>query len=66
MGDKAAAKPAAGPAATMSGFGTYGTDWLTVVSLPQQDLLASLGTGAAAALTPPLPRRRRPGGLGGD
>jgi outer membrane lipoprotein-sorting protein len=32
-----------------SGFGTYGSDWLTVASLPQQDLLSSLGTGAAGS-----------------
>jgi outer membrane lipoprotein-sorting protein len=49
----------------MSGFGTYGKDWLTVVSLPQQDLLSSLGTGAAASNAPTAPSVG-PGGLGGD
>ena len=49
----------------MSGFGTYGTDWLTVVSLPQQDLLSSLGTGAAGSNAPAAPSAG-PGGLGGD
>ena len=49
----------------MSGFGTYGSDWLTVVSLPQQDLLSSLGTGAAASNAPTAPSAG-PGGLGGD
>ncbi|HET6185409.1 MAG TPA: DUF2092 domain-containing protein [Trebonia sp.] len=65
MGDKAAAKPATGSAATMSDFGTYGSDWLTVVSLPQQDLLSSLGTGAAGSNAPTAPSAG-PGGLGGD
>lgn len=49
----------------MSGFGTYGKDWLTVVSLPQQDLLSSLGTGSAASNAPTAPSAG-PGGLGGD
>jgi outer membrane lipoprotein-sorting protein len=49
----------------MSGFGTYGSDWLTVVSLPQQDLLSSLGTGAGGSSAPAAPSSG-PGGLGGD
>jgi outer membrane lipoprotein-sorting protein len=49
----------------MAGFGTYGKDWLTVVSLPQQDLLSSLGTGAAGSNAPTAPSAG-PGGLGGD
>ena len=65
VGDKAAAKPATGSAATGSDFGTYGKDWLTVVSLPQQDLLSSLGTGAAGSNAPTAPSAG-PGGLGGD
>jgi hypothetical protein len=48
-----------------SDFGTYGSDWLTVVSLPQQDLLSSLGTGAAGSNAPAAPSAG-PGGLGGD
>jgi outer membrane lipoprotein-sorting protein len=48
-----------------SGFGTYGSDWLTVASLPQQDLLSSLGTGAAGSSAPTAPSAG-PGGLGGD
>jgi outer membrane lipoprotein-sorting protein len=48
-----------------SGFGTYGKDWLTVVSLPQQDLLSSLGTGAAGSNASTAPSAG-PGGLGGD
>jgi outer membrane lipoprotein-sorting protein len=48
-----------------SGFGTYGSDWLTVASLPQQDLLSSLGTGAAGS---PAPASTPTGSdvLGGD
>jgi outer membrane lipoprotein-sorting protein len=53
------------PAADMSGFGSYGSDWLTVVSMPQQDLLSSLGTGAAGSTAPAAPSAG-PGGLGGD
>ena len=48
-----------------TGFGTYGKDWLTVVSLPQQDLLSSLGTGAGGSNAPSAPSAG-PGGLGGD
>ena len=66
MGDKAAAKAGTAPSsADTSGFGTYGKDWLTVVSLPQQDLLSSLGTGAAGSNAPAAPSAG-PGGLGGD
>jgi outer membrane lipoprotein-sorting protein len=32
-----------------SGFGTYGTSWLTVASFPQSDLTKALDPGAAAA-----------------
>jgi outer membrane lipoprotein-sorting protein len=49
----------------LTGFATYGSDWLTVVSLPQQDLLSSLGTGAAGSNAPTAPSAG-PGGLGGD
>lgn len=48
-----------------SGFGAYGSDWLTVVSLPQQDLLSSLGTGTGGSSAPAAPSSG-PGGLGGD
>ena len=65
MGAKSAAQPATGSAANPSDFGTYGSDWLTVVSLPQQDLLSSLGTGAAGSNAPAAPSAG-PGGLGGD
>lgn len=32
-----------------SGFGTYGTSWLTVAEFPQKDLMQGLGTGPAAS-----------------
>jgi len=49
----------------ITGFGTYGSDWLTVASVPQQDLLSSLGTGAGGSTAPAAPSSG-PGGLGGD
>jgi outer membrane lipoprotein-sorting protein len=61
MSDKAGSNP---QKRDTTGFGTYGKDWLTVVSLPQQDLL-SLGTGAAGSNAPAAPSAG-PGGLGGD
>ena len=43
---KDASKSASGstPAATPAGFGTYGKSWLTVVALPQKDLMQGFGT----------------------
>jgi outer membrane lipoprotein-sorting protein len=32
-----------------SGFGTYGKSWLTVVALPQQDLMQGFGAGSASS-----------------
>ena len=64
MGSEHSAGASSGQA-DMSGFGSYGSGWLTVVSLPQQDLLSSFGTGAAGSQTPPAPSSG-PGGLGGD
>jgi hypothetical protein len=64
MGDKAGSTTQQQKQDT-TGFATYGTDWLTVVSLPQQDLLSSLGTGAAGSNAPAAPSAG-PGGLGGD
>lgn len=40
----------AGKSAT-TGFGSYGKSWLTVVSLPQKDLMQGFGTGSASAGT---------------
>jgi outer membrane lipoprotein-sorting protein len=41
-------KSAAGSAAGTSGFGSYGKDWLTVVSFPQADLSKGFGLGSGA------------------
>jgi hypothetical protein len=38
-------KSAAGPESDDSGFGSFGTSWLTVVELPQQDLRQGFGAG---------------------
>ena len=65
MGHEAALSRTQKQKQDMTGFGTYGSDWLTVVSLPQQDLLSSLGTGAAGSNAPAAPSAG-PGGLGGD
>jgi hypothetical protein len=46
------AKPASGSKPGTSDFGTYGKNWLTVVSLPQADLTTGLGTGAGASPAP--------------
>jgi outer membrane lipoprotein-sorting protein len=47
-------KPGAGQQSDTSGFGVYGSGWLSVVELPQKDLMQGLGTdrgstGAAPA-----------------
>ena len=41
-----ASMPAGGT--SMSGFGTYGKSWLTVVAFPQADLMKGFGGGAAS------------------
>lgn len=41
----------AGRQPSASGFGTYGTSWLTVAELPRKDLTQALGTGPAASGT---------------
>jgi outer membrane lipoprotein-sorting protein len=46
---------AAGKESAPSGFGSYGTSWLTVVELPQQDLMKGFGVGGglkSAGFTP--------------
>jgi outer membrane lipoprotein-sorting protein len=42
-------KPAPGHHAQPSGFGTYGTGWLSVAEFPQKDLMQGLGTGPAVS-----------------
>ena len=53
------------PSQIPAGVGSYGSDWLTVVSVPQQDLLAGFGTGSASS-APPASSPAGPGVLGGD
>ena len=57
--------PVSGQPDVPSGYGSYGSDWLTVVSLPQKDLLSGFGTGSAAS-APPASSPAGPGVLGGD
>jgi outer membrane lipoprotein-sorting protein len=57
--------PRGGEPAIPSGYGSYGSDWLTVVSLPQKDLLSGFGTGSASS-APPASSPAGPGVLGGD
>jgi outer membrane lipoprotein-sorting protein len=54
-----------GKPAVPSGYGSYGSDWLTVVSVPQKDLLSGFGTGSASS-APPASSPAGPGVLGGD
>ena len=59
------AAPSSGQSAVPSGYGSYGSNWLTVVSLPQQDLLSGFGTGSASS-APPASSPAGPGVLGGN
>jgi outer membrane lipoprotein-sorting protein len=59
-------KSAGGEEPDASGFGSYGTSWLTVVELPQQDLMQGFGTGPAAS-GPATSTGNGPAGvMGGD
>jgi outer membrane lipoprotein-sorting protein len=42
-------KSSGGKEPDASGFGSYGKGWLTVVSLPQQDLMQGLGSGSVSS-----------------
>ena len=57
--------PRSGEPAIPSGYGSYGSDWLTVVSLPQKDLLSGFGTGSASSARP-ASSPAGPGVLGGN
>jgi outer membrane lipoprotein-sorting protein len=46
---KEAGKSGSASKPSTSGFGTYGKDWLTVVALPQKDLMQAFGTGSASS-----------------
>ena len=49
------------PSQSPAGFGTYGSDWLTVVAFPQSDLTPSFGTGSASS---PSSSPGSPSGMG--
>ena len=50
-----------------SGFGSYGTSWLTVAELPQQDLMQGIGAGGPHASGSAAPTGNGPAGVvGGD
>jgi outer membrane lipoprotein-sorting protein len=53
------------PASATTGFGTYGSGWLTVAALPQQDLMGGIGGGSAAS-APPASSSAGTGALGRD
>ena len=46
---KGQAKSGSGSTPNSASTGTYGTSWLTVVALPQQDLMQGFGTGSASS-----------------
>ncbi len=46
------AKSAAGAASLGNGVGSYGKDWLTVVSFPQSDLTKGFGAGSSSSPSP--------------
>jgi outer membrane lipoprotein-sorting protein len=60
-------KSAAGQQSDTSGFGVYGTGWLTVAELPQQDLMQGFGTNAGSSGTAPATGGSGPASvMGGD
>jgi outer membrane lipoprotein-sorting protein len=52
LGTGHATKSGGAPTSATSGFGTYGSGWLTVAALPQKDLTGAIGTGSAASPSP--------------
>jgi outer membrane lipoprotein-sorting protein len=60
-------KSAAGRQPDASGFGVYGSSWLTVVELPRKDLMRGLGTGRGSSTAAPASGGSSPAGvMGGD
>jgi outer membrane lipoprotein-sorting protein len=50
-----------------AGFGSYGTSWLTVAELPQQDLMQGIGAGGLKSSSSAAPTGNGPAGVvGGD
>jgi outer membrane lipoprotein-sorting protein len=57
----------AGGESDASGFGSYGTSWLTVAELPQQDLMQGIGAGGLKSSSSAAPTGNGPAGVvGGD
>src|SRR3984957_339882 len=52
-GSDGSGKSAAGTKQDASGFGSYGTSWLTVLELPQSDLMKGFGAGGLNAPSSP-------------
>jgi hypothetical protein len=51
-GSGGSGKSAGGKESGTSGFGSYGKSWLTVVELPQQDLMQGIGGGLKSGSAP--------------
>jgi outer membrane lipoprotein-sorting protein len=57
----------AGGTDSEAGFGSYGTSWLTVAELPQQDLMQGIGAGGLKSSSSAAPTGNGPAGVvGGD
>ena len=57
----------AGGTESDAGFGSYGTSWLTVAELPQQDLMQGIGAGGLKSSSSAAPTGNGPAGVvGGD
>ena len=54
------------PPQNLAGFGTYGSDWLTVAAFPQSDLTPSFGTGSASSPSSSPSSPSGMGAIGGD
>ena len=52
-GSESSGKSAAGSKSDASGFGSFGTSWLTVVELPQSDLMKGFGAGGLPSSSSP-------------
>jgi outer membrane lipoprotein-sorting protein len=59
--------PTAGKHSASSGFGVYGTSWLTVAEFPSKDLMQGFGTEGGSSSSAPAAGGSSPAGvLGGD
>jgi outer membrane lipoprotein-sorting protein len=60
-------KPGGGKQPDASGFGSYGTSWLTVAELPQRDLMQGIGAGGLQSSSSAASTGNGPAGVvGGD